>query len=323
MKNKFKKLIKKISKKQKLLLLIVAVFVVSFTLVITFGRYIYNFYNNYVLESQGFYFNSSVMSMNGTKHSINNWDGVNAYPITIDVNNKKNDLLWTVSDINYDITIECSDNIRCVLSKTTGTIRTNDHSDSYTITIYPNGNFSSNDKGVVKTTAKSTFPFVKELSTTYNIGVETSSFSYKINDSPGSKFLILELTNSFTYYKVINAFGNHKVGDNISIDDYYTLSESERKNCLSARVKLSFDPNVILLDMTDLTYSNKDANSETTEKVNNYNYVNGFSFIMEAASNTKILFYKKDTTKDYTYPSNNTSIISVDSYTVETIEKES
>ena len=97
MKRKFKRFIKNLSKKQKLLISIIAVFVISFTLVITFGRYIYNYYNNYILESKGFYFNSTVMSINGTKHSINNWDGVNPYPLTIDVNNKKNDLQYIVS----------------------------------------------------------------------------------------------------------------------------------------------------------------------------------------------------------------------------------
>ena len=317
MRKKIKRFIKKLSNKQKLLISIITVFIVSFTLIMTFGRYIYNYYNNYVLESQGFYFNSSIMSMNGTKHSINNWDGVSAYPLTIDVNNKKNDLLWTDSDITYNITVECSENIRCELSKTEGIIRTNTKMDSYTIMVYPNGNFSSTDKGVVKTTAKSSYPFVKELSTTYNIGVETSSFSYKITDSPGSKYIILELTNSFTYYKVTTAFTGHNVGDNISIDEYNTLSDENKAKCLSARIKLDYDPNLVLLDMTDLTYANRITNSETTEKINNYNYVNGFSFIMDAASNNKIIFYKTDTTKDYTYPSNNTSVISVDPYTVD------
>lgn len=317
MRKKINRYIKNLSNKQKLLILIITIFIVSFSLIITFGRYIYNYYNNYVLESQGFYFNSSIMSMNGTKHSINNWDGVSAYPLTIDVNNKKNDLLWTDSDITYNITVECSENIRCELSKTEGIIRTNTKMDSYTIMVYPNGNFSSTDKGVVKTTAKSSYPFVKELSTTFNVGVETSSFSYKITDSPGSKYLVLELTNSFTYYKVTTAFTGHSVGDNISIDEYNTLSAANKAKCLSARIKLDYNPKLVLLDMTDLTYANRIINSETTEKINNYNYVNGFSFNMDAASNNKIIFYKTDTTKDYTYPSNNTSIISVDPYTVD------
>lgn len=318
MKKKIKR-IKISSNKKKLLIILIALFVLSLTLVITFGRYIYNMYQNYILESQGFYFNSSVMSMNGSKHSINNWDGVSAYPITIDVNNHKNSLVWTKTDISYDITVECSENINCVLSQESGVIRTETQTDSYTITIYPIGNFDSNQIATVTTTAKSTYPYVKELSTTYNIGIETSSFSYKITDNVGSKYLTLELTNSFTYYKVVTAFNNYSVGDNISIDDYNTLASIDKAKCLSAQVTLKYDPNLILLDMTDSAYNNHLSNSQTTTTINNYTYVNGFSFNMAASSSTKIIFYKKDTSQNYTYPNNKDSIITVTTYTIEDI----
>lgn len=321
MKKKIKRLKLKISPtRKKLLIILIALFVVLITLVVTFGRYVYNMYQNYILESQGFYFNSSVMSMNGSNHSINNWDGVSSYPITIDVNNRKNSMLWTSSDISYDITVECSSNIICELNKESGIIRSETQIDSYTITITPVGNFSSNQKATVKTTAKSTYPYVKELSTTYTIGIETSNFSYKITDSVGSKYLILELTNSFTYYKVETAFGNYNVGDNISIDTYNSLTSFQKANCLSARVTLNYDPNHVLLDMTDQTYYNRISNSQQTTSINGYSYVNQFAFKMEASSSNKIIFYKTDTTKDYTYPNNNnSSIISVDEYTVEDI----
>lgn len=317
MKKKLKKIKLKFSTKQKLLIALIALFVILFTIGVTFSRYIYNMYKNYILESQGFYFNSSVMSMNGSKHSINNWDGVNAYQITIDVNNKKNDLIWTSSDISYEINVKCSDNITCVLSKTEGIIRTDTQVDSYTITIYPVGNFTSNQTAEVTTTAKSTYPYTKELSTTYNIGIETSNFSYKIVDSVGSNYLTLELTNAFTYYKATTAFGDYSIGSNISIDDYKNLTDEEKENCLSARITLDFDPNEILLDMTDRTYNNRLENSQTTELIDNYNYVNGFQFKMDASSTTKIIFYKKDTTKDYSYPSNQESIVGVNVFTVE------
>lgn len=309
----------KLNKKQKLIAILIALFIVTLTLVTTFGRYAYNLYQNYILESQGFYFNSSVMSMNGSKHSINNWDGVNAYPISIDLNNKKNDLLWTKSDITYDITVECSSNIRCVLNKTEGVIYSDTQVDSYTITIYPVGNFTENQTAEVKTTAKSTYPYVKELSTTYNIGIETSNFSYKITDSVGSKYLVLELTNAFTYYKVQTAFGNYKVGDNISIDEYNSLTTAQKANCLSARVTLKFNPNDLLLDMTDTTYKNRLSNSQTTTIMDSYQYVTGFQFKMDASSNNKIIFYKTDSSKNYTYPSNSNSIIEVSTYTVDDI----
>jgi hypothetical protein len=313
-----KKINKKIIKiKTKTIIVLIAIFILLFTLVTTFGRYVYNLYHNYILETKGFFFNSSVMSANGTKHSINNWDGVNAYLLTIDVNNKKNELLSTDVDISYEIGVDCSSNIRCVLNKTEGIITTDSKVDSYTITIYPVTNFTSNQTAEVKTYARSTSPYIKEISTTYNIGIETSNFSYKIIDSPNSKYLTIEFTNAFTYYKVINAFGTYQVGDNISIDDYQNLTNDEKQNCTSAEITIDYDPNVILLDMTDTTYKNRIANSERTEVINNHNYVNGFSFKMEASSNNKIIFYKLDSTQNFSFPGNNPPVIDVDTYTVE------
>lgn len=310
----------KLSKKQKLLTILIAVLIVVFTIGITFSKYIYDIYKNHILESQGFYFNSSVMSMTGSNHSINNWDGVSPYRISIDVNNRKNDLVYTKSDISYDIGIECSSNIRCTLSKTSGIIRSETQTDSYVITIYPNGNFTRNQTAVVKTSAKSTYPYVKELSTEYSIGITTSSFYYSIKDAPGEKYLTLELTNAFTYYKVVTAFGEHNVGDNIAIDDYEKLSDEEKKNCFSASVDLTFDPNIILLDMTEQTYITREKDSQTTEVINDHNYVNGFSFDMEASSNTKIIFYKNDSSKDYSYPGTTDSSIKVSVTSVEDLE---
>lgn len=311
---------KKISKKTKYIIIFVSLFVVLFTLIATFGRYVYNVYHNYILETKGFYFNSTVMSINDSKHSINNWDGVNGYPLTIDVNSKKNELVSTEVDISYDIGIECSSNIRCVLSKTEGIIPATKKFDSYGITIYPATNFTTNQTATVKTWAKSTYPYVKTLSTTYTIGIETSNFSYKIIDSPYSKYLTIEFTNAFTYYKVATAFGTHSRGDNISIDEYNSLTDSQKQNCISAQVTIDYDPNLILLDMTDATYKNRVSNSETLETINNHRYVNGFKFKMEASSNAKIIFYKTDSSKDYSYPSNTSSIINVDNYTVEDIK---
>lgn len=310
---------RKLKAKTKYVIILLSIFAVLFTLIATFGRYVYNMYHNYILETKGFYFNSSVMSINESKHSINNWDGVNAYPLTIDVNSKKNDLLSTDVDISYEIGIECSSNIRCVLSKTEGVITTSSKVDSYTITIYPVTNFTTNQTATVKTYAKSTYPYVKTLSTTYTIGIETSSFSYKIIDSPTSKYLTVEFTNAFTYYKVVTAFETHQVGDNISVDEYKSLTDTQKQNCTSAQVTIDYDPNLILLDMTDETYKNRVTNSETIQTINGYRYVNGFSFKMEASSNAKIIFYKTDSSKDYTYPGNE-SIIDVDTYTVEDIK---
>ena len=49
-------------KKKKRLIILSAVLLVLLTLGITFGRYIYQQGYNYILESQGFYFNSTMVT---------------------------------------------------------------------------------------------------------------------------------------------------------------------------------------------------------------------------------------------------------------------
>ena len=68
---------------------------------------VYDKINHYLLETKGFYFNSSILNVNGKNYLINNWDGVNNYPLTIDLNNRKSSLKKTDVDIAYEI--RCTD----------------------------------------------------------------------------------------------------------------------------------------------------------------------------------------------------------------------
>ena len=61
-------------KKLSILILVIAILVLIFGT--TLARYIYNVIHNYILESNEFYFNSTVLDMNGRQYRINNWDGV-------------------------------------------------------------------------------------------------------------------------------------------------------------------------------------------------------------------------------------------------------
>ena len=278
----------------------------------TYARYIYRIIDNYILESKGFYFNSSVLSLSDKSYKIHNWDGVNNYILTVDVNNKKNESVSTTTDISYSISVECSDNVTCTLSKETGIIYEQQKTDTYQITIIPKGNFYEGDEVTVKTQATSTSPYYKTLSATYIVGVEKSKFSYSIEDSANSQYLILNLTNSIGYYEVEKAFDTYQVGDQISLDNYMELSDAEKENCFSAKVTLSFDPKVLYLDMTSNSYLKKISDSEVTEKINGFDYVSKYTFKVDATSSEKILFYKDDIAKDYTYPIvNEDSIIDV------------
>lgn len=297
-------------KKISILLLIIAILILCFGT--TFAKYVYNTINNYILESKGFYFTSSVLNMNNKNYKINNWDGVNHYVLTIDVMSKKNSLKSTSSDIEYETEVSCPKKVECKLSKTKGTIYQSAKVDSYQVTIIPTDNFYEGDEVKVTTTARSTSPYVKTLSATYTIGVEKSKFSYSITDSKNAKYAILNLTNAVTYYEVETAFGSHEKGDQISVEDYNLLSPQDKEKCFSTKVTLSFPPKQLYLDVTANPYHNKLSASEKLETIDGYQYISGFSFKIPAISSEKIIFYKEDITADYTYPLvNNTSIIEV------------
>lgn len=297
-------------KKLSIIILFVAVILLLFGT--TFARYIYNVIHNHILESREFYFNSTVLDMNGRQYRINNWDGVNNYVLTIDVNNQKNSLTSTQSDIAYDIEVSCPSSAECRLSKTEGIIYQDAGTDSYQITVIPQEEFYEGDEVEVTTTATSTSPYVKSLSATYFIGIETSNFTYNIEDAVNDKFITLNLTNSLTYYKVETAFGNYQEGDRLSQEEYQALTDAEKENCFSAKVTVSFSPRELYLDMTNKNYLDRIPNSEQTESINNFNYVNEFSFKMTASSSEKVMFYKADPTKNYTYPiTNENSIVTV------------
>ena len=292
--------------------IIMMVAVVFLATTIIFGRYIRNIVNNFILETKAFYFNSSILSINGKNYSITNWDGVNSYPLTIDLNNRKNDERYTTTDIVYTIQVSCPSSVVCTLSKTGDTIHPEDETDSYVITVTPQQNFYEGDTVVVSTSVTSSLPYVKTMSATYTIGVEKSDFSYEIVDGVNEKFLTLNLINAISYYEVETAFGDYSVGDQIPLDVYNTLTSTERDNCFSAIVTLSYDPTILMVDMTDTLYLKHLSTNYQEQTIGGYQYVSKFSFKVNASSSNSIIFYKDDPTDNFTYPIvNNSSIITV------------
>ena len=299
-----------IRKHRKLSVFILIILVLFVFFGSTFARYIYNKIDNFILETKDFYFNSSILSTDTSLYKITNWDGVNSYTLNIDVNNKKNELKSTNSDIKYDISFECPDTVNCSLSKKSGIIYKDSKTDSYTITVTPKSNFYAGDEVEIITTAVSSYPYKKTLSAKYTIGVEKSKFSYEIVDSINSKILTLKLTNSISYYEVERAFSSFKVGDQISFDTYNGLSDSEKDNCFSSKVTITIPVDKLYLDMSSDSYINRISGSDSFVTINNFNYVSSYSFKVDANSSKQILFYKEDISKNYTYPIiNNTSII--------------
>ena len=284
----------------------VSIFVAGFlalfvVLSVTYARYIYNIIDEYILETKAFYFNSSVMSV----YNVNNWDGVSSYFLTVDVNSKKNEVKSTTADIDYSVEVICPENIRCELSKSHGVIYEENKTDSFQLTVVPLTNFYEGDEVKVQLKATSNSPYKKTLEATYIIGVLKSNFSYSITDSPNSLYATLNVTNAVSYYEVEEAFLNYQVGDQISLEDYTNLSDSDKDKCYSAKVTISFDSRFLALDMTANSYLHPIENTVNTNTLDD-------NFKLDATSTEKIIFYKKDKSLDYTYPVvNNDSIVTV------------
>ena len=306
----FIKFNKKYKKKQIIILALITLSALSF--VIIFGRYVTNTINNFFVRSKEFYFYSDKLSEDNSVYQVNNWSGVDDYVITINMNSRDNNIEAATYDIGYDITYTCSDNAICQLSKTSGTILANTNSDFFNLTITPNTQLSTGDRVVVEVEVNSTAPYKKTLKGKFTLVVGKEKLSYQITDSAQSPYMILSMTNTLSYYNVKEAFGSYTVGQKIDIDTYLALTDEEKKKCYSAIVKIQFNPNEILFDVTNSAYS--DATGMTTTTIDGKTYINGFSITIDAISSREIRFYKADVSQNYTYPNdNNSSIVTITS----------
>lgn len=298
--------------KAKQLFIIAVVLVCTLTFVATFGRYVVNTINNFFVRTKEFYFYSDKLSENSSYYQIDNWTGVDPYTITVNMNSRLNNIKVTTYDIDYDISYRASENCSCQLSKEAGTILASSNSDYFNLTITPNTGLTTGDKVWVVITATSNAQYKKTLTATFVLTVGKENLSYEIKDEAQSKYLELNITNTLSYYKVSEAFESYNVDDRIDVDTYLTLSDENKAKCYSALITLKFDPNIVLLDMTNTNYLN--ATQVSKEVINGSNYINGITFKVEPISSAVVRFYKLDVSKDYTYPIvNDTSIIKLTS----------
>lgn len=291
--------------KTKQLVIIIVIILCCLSIVAILAQYIFNTLNDFFLRSKEFYFYSDKLKENELYYQVDNWSGVDDYTITVNMNSSDNNLKFTSYDINYSISYECSSNVVCQLSKTSGTISSNTHSDYFNLIITPNANLTTGTKVWAKITASSTSEYQKTLSANFTLVVGKENLSYEIVDSANNPYMELNITNTLTYYNVAEAFDTYSVGDKIDMDVYSALTAEKKNKCYSAWITLAFDPNVIHLDMTNSNYLNNTSISTTT--INNQTYINGMSFKIDAVSSSKVRFYKVDPSQNYTYPITNTT----------------
>lgn len=298
----------KYSRKQLLIACIIIIYGVS--LVSILGRYVVENASNFFGKSNEFYFNSDKLDVDNPSYQIENWSGVDNYTITINMNSNDNNLLSTAYDIEYDISYSCSSNIICQLSKEQGTIYSGANTDSFNLVIVPNTQLTTGDRVFVQITAETSYPYEKTLKGRFTLIVGQENISYEIVDEENSPYLELNITNTLSYYMVQEAFDSYNVGEKINIDTYLALSDENKNKCYSTIITLTFDPNDVILDMTNSNYLS--ASNITNTTVNSYNYINSITFKVEAISSANVRFYKKDETENYTYPiTNEESIIEV------------
>ena len=287
-----------------------AIIAILSVIITVFARYVSNSLNNFFLESREFYFYSDKLTSDGAEYQINNWSGVEDYNITINLNSIKNNLKKTNYDIGYKVSYTATDNVICQLSKNEGIISAQNNSDYFNLSITPNTRLENGDTVTINIVAESTAEYKKELSATFTLVVGQENVTYQIEDETDNTYLELNITNTQSYYLVREEFDNYNIGDRIDISEYINLSDENKNKCYSAEVTLLFDPNEIVIDNTDKNYLN--ATEEDYITLDGYTFLDTITVEVDALSSKNIRFYKKDKTKDYTYPViNEDSVITV------------
>ena len=294
--------------KKRRLIIILVLLVIVLPVGITFSRYITESIKNYIMEANNFYFNSDKLVYGGTTYGINNWGGVGNIEIQIQLNNHKNNILTSDSDIAYTLTTSCDASaVICTLDSNSGVIYRDEKTDNLVLTVNPRRAFNDGESITVGVSATSSSPYVKTLSATFVITVGTRGINYEIRDTVGSPYFLFTITNAQDTYKVITAFGGHQAGELLTTSQYLALSAQDKQNCASALITLSFNPNTVILDTTSDIMKNA---SYTTSLYDGIDYISSITFKVDVLSSTEIRFYKRNSSANYTYPiTNQTPIV--------------
>ena len=258
MKNKYKR--------RKLILIItISLILVSFT--VSFGRYVIVNIHDLYLRTMKFYFQSDKLGATQKVFRIDNWPGLREYPITVELNSRKNYLEKTDYDIQYSVQVTdySAQYISYHLDKTSGVIDTSDNSDTFNLTISPTGTLPVGALVYIEVEAKATNPYTKTLKGRFEFEVGKEEITFEITDEPGAPYMMVNVTNTISAGTSLIAF--------------------------------NFDPSQILLDLTNSNYLNK-VSSNTT-RIGGYDYINNLSFNINSESSTSVRFYKQNVNADY------------------------
>ena len=273
-------------KKKKILIVIFLLFMVSLTISLTLGKYVYNSVWNYYLTSRNFYFDSDLLSVNSRNNSFLKWNGENIY---FSLKNSSNDKLVSDYDISYKITCSVlgdeSEYIECLLND----LDKATYNGTLTSVSYCLSN-NEEDKELNKADCEiKGYEWINEpikKDNYFNLKLiddtkEIDEVSVKIvaeSTSPYHK----TLTGIFNLNKVDKFESEYNV-EFENLNDYVQLliiNRSNEKKCFS----ISFDSNDYLIDL--------DNNSIIEKELNESEIVNKITVEVSNESSIKYDFYK-------------------------------
>ncbi len=213
---KKKRLNVKSQQTQKLLLKILGCLVIIVALL---GGYTYSRYANDLNSEKmmgapdDFFFESDFLTVNGTKHQLQNWNKEKDYNFAIDIRNFQDTLRSSAMDITYRLEIsDLNSNVKATLgsdpindSNTTFTLKANTTNTNQLLITVPQGKVPINNTISIKAIAEPKNGgngFKKEISATFELVENTSTFD-------------IQLENHSDYYDLL--IGVAKSNQNITV----------------------------------------------------------------------------------------------------------
>lgn len=259
---------------KKIMISLVVVFAfLGLFLTLNYGRYVKDIIEVYYLRTKNFYFNSDKLTIHGAKYEIEPWNGVDTYSLHVQMDSLLNSIKGTSSDVDYEVECNANGNIVCYfdnensgITNMSRKIPLQEHKDSFSIFIKPNGTLNEGDQVSVNIVARSTYPYEEELSATFVLIVGNYGISYVIEDNAGDIYFDFIVTNTLP------------------------------ANSANINLKIK-DTSKLTFDMTSSIFNNSDYTYETDGSQN----INEVTFVVDPKSSMLIRFYKKDSKENYSH----------------------
>lgn len=269
---------RKLNKKKVALVIIILIMLITLPI---FGRYVYNNVRDAYLRSRNFSFTSNLLATSEKTYKYANWSGSEPYELDLQLYSYENELSlfnYEGSGLEYKLTCTVDDSTKATVhiddsnenkSEETDYIPNATNIKDIKIYLKPATTLQGGEVINLTITAETTKPYKKTLSAKFQIMVSKQLVSYRIEDEEESIYATLKLINA----------------------------QNEDNS-----ITLAFNPETVMIDTTDEAYINKV--SETTTKISgsDVEHINSVTITLGAGQSEDIKFYKKDKSKNYTYP---------------------